>query len=770
MSAPALMKLIIEHLRGSVASFELPFEKGKKLTVVYGENGTGKSTICDALEFLGKGKVGSLDNRGLGRTSRFWNTVSKTSADITVTLETAGGSCHGRMVKDNVVVDPPEARPRVEALRRSQILDLLEAQPGERYAAISRFIDVSSIETSENALRRLISEESRNRDLAAAGILENRRTLEQFWEAAGHPGTNALDWATTESQRDPLASEPELLALRALQAAYARLFDHRDRLPVAAQTVLAAREFAAAAQQRAEESSQAIVEGAPELVVILTSARDYLQNHPDDAVCPLCGSAAAVQDLPMRIAERLGAFTSLQQAQAASKDAQTTLQRAEQAQELLNAQVQQDAASFEQACADYPWSADIPLPTASAPQDLASLADWLAATAELPDQWGLAEAARQDQQQFLTALKSALQTYNENMEGQQELDVLLPNLQRTLEIVEEERKAFLDDLLKTIAAEVGRMYEEVHPGEGLNQISLGLDSSKRASLEIGTSFGGLTGRPPQAYLSQAHLDTLGLCVFLALATLDDPANTILVLDDVLASVDEPHTDRLILMLYTEVAKFRHCIITTHYGPWKHKFRWGWLKNGQCHFIELSRWTLADGMTVIRSVPDIEKLKELLTDSSPDPQLICAKAGVVLEAALDFLTLLYECSVPRKHEARYTLGELLPAINKKLRTALRVEVLTGIDAAGAKQYQEISLTTVLSELDRVAQTRNVVGCHFNAIAFDLLEGDALYFGQLVMQLIEALADPDAGWPRNSKSGTYWANAGETRRLYPLKQPS
>ncbi len=67
MSDSALKALIIEHLRGSVVPFNLPFDKNKKLTVIYGENGTGKSTICDAFEFLGKGKVGSLENRGRGK-------------------------------------------------------------------------------------------------------------------------------------------------------------------------------------------------------------------------------------------------------------------------------------------------------------------------------------------------------------------------------------------------------------------------------------------------------------------------------------------------------------------------------------------------------------------------------------------------------------------------------------------------------------------------------------------------------------------------------
>src|SRR3546814_10024695 len=67
-----------------------------------------------------------------------------------------------------------------------------------------------------------------------------------------------------------------------------------------------------------------------------------------------------------------------------------------------------------------------------------------------------------------------------------------------------------------------------------------------------------------------------------------PENKLLVLDDVLGSVDEPHVDRIIEMIYDVISKFRHCVVTTHYGPWRHKYRWGWLKNGQCQFVELSR--------------------------------------------------------------------------------------------------------------------------------------------------------------------------------------
>jgi hypothetical protein len=189
-------------------------------------------------------------------------------------------------------------------------------------------------------------------------------------------------------------------------------------------------------------------------------------------------------------------------------------------------------------------------------------------------------AKLQDKKQFLGTLKRTLAILDENEKSAAELETLLPKLKSALKIVEDERRTFTDETLGSIAGQVGLLYEKVHPGEGLDKVSLGrLDPKKKASLDIGASFCGKADTPPPAYFSDSHLDTLGLCVFLALAGRDSPSETILVLDDVLASVDEPHVDRLIEMLYDQAVTFRHCIITTHYRPWKEKLRWGWLQNG-----------------------------------------------------------------------------------------------------------------------------------------------------------------------------------------------
>lgn len=764
-----LKQLSISHLRGSVIPFVLPFEKGKKLTVIYGENGTGKSTICDAFEFLGNGNVGSLENRGLGKTNRFWPSLGKKPSDISVCLESAGSTCQAMIGKSEVVVRPAESRPHVEVLRKTKILSLIQATPGGRYEAIRKFIDVSATENAEAALQQLINELHRGRDIAIARVQENEDELRRSWETAGKPKADLFAWAKEEANKKIDTYDTEISALNSLQIAYNRLTDYPEKLKTADQVLKDAQAANSAAKKSVEDCVRNVSQDAEETIAILVAAQGYLLKHPAPSVCPLCESSEKIADLANRVSQRIKPFSSLQTAQSQTRTTEQGVQRALQSIQNLLESAKQHAIDFEDQRKKYTWPNDVALPTSPAPEDASSLAEWLVASAHLPKAWKDAEATRYDKKQFVGNLKKALKNWQDNTEAQKNIDRLLPRLQKALEILQEERRNFTDDILSNISKEVGRLYEVVHPSEGLEKISLQLDPNKRASLEIGANFCGCD-TPPQAYYSDSHLDTLGLCIYLALATMDQPENTILVLDDVLASIDEPHVDRLIEMLYSEVVRFRHCLITTHYGPWKHKLRWGWLQNGQCQFVELAKWTNHSGLSTIRSVPDIESLKDLLAKTSPDPQLVCAKAGFILEAALNFLTLLYECPVPRKSEDRYTLGDLLPAIDKKLRQALTIDVLTGRDKDDKPIYKSVSLTPMIEELTRIAQARNVFGCHFKTLSFELLDNDALIFGRQVLEFMDVLTDSDAGWPKNDKSGKYWATSGETRRLSPLKRPS
>lgn len=774
MTPPSLSSLKIESLRGAATQFELPFEKNKKLIIIYGENGTGKSTVCDAFDLLGNGKVGSLDTRGLGITRKYWPTVGKTAADVKVTLTTSGGDCCVSLGKVDVVVSNPSLRPQVAVLRRAQILGLIEAKPADRYKEISRFVDVSGVEESETALRKLISDKTRENEIAVARVGENHSEIHRFWRESGTAikGTDALAWAKQEVQRDRSQLAERKNILGQLITLWDALLVHPQKV-AALQNQLETNEAELGTSQASLTKLQESVAGDYlEVLDLLKAAQLHLHKHPNLDACPLCGSSEYAEGLAEKVNKRIesqGLYGQLEQAKLNIAEKETAVLQTRQRLDDAKASAQQDA----QALQDYSEGSDIPsdlvMPSFPLPTDTAKWSEWQITHQSEKDTWSNSAEALIEDSRFIATLSASLNVLEQNESAAKDFDTLLPRLKKTLELVEAERKKFTDTVLATISARVGELYEAVHPGEGLNKIGLALDSAKRASLEITTEFGGKLDTPPQAYFSDSHLDTLGLCVFLALAERDSPESKILVLDDVLGSVDEPHVDRVIEMIYDVTAKFRHCLVTTHYGPWRHKYRWGWLKNGQCQFLELTRWSLSKGISHSRSVPEAERLRGLLKDSSPDHQAICAKAGVILEAVLDFLTQLYECSVPRRPGSNYTLGDLLPAIDGKLKKALRVEHRME-NGSGVVTYAEKFLDSHITEIARIAQVRNVAGCHFNALSFDLLDSDSIAFGTEVLALTDALIDHDIGWPRNGKSGSYWATTGETRRLHPLKKPN
>ncbi|MEK6409535.1 MAG: AAA family ATPase [Acidobacteriota bacterium] len=775
-----LHKLEIDALRGATKPFALTFEKGKKITILYGENGSGKSTICDALEFLGKGNVGSLDNRGLGKTGSFWHSTGRRPDELSVTLSTSSGEWEGRLVRSKVVVKPNASHPRTEVLRKNQILSLIAGQPKNRYDAISPFIDIASVEQCEAVLRKLLDHEKSSRDTASARIEENRVAVENFWTEAGTPPPNALDWARVESSKDTSGLEAEIENLETFVNAMARLVDQKASLAQRSNEVVPLEATYEASAKSVEEEEERLSKGSSELVGILEAAKSYFHDHRDVEACPLCESAEYAATLPAKVDEKLQSVRSLAEAIRIRSQAQKKL-------EFAKEQTTRGARAFVELAVDFSIrvKADQLPENVVVPMDLKESAAALAASEiEVASRIALADELSRSVEQFLATLKEvlekrkaergflqtlkrAVETYDTNFDAHKDLDVLIPRLEQALEEMEKERREFVDEILGKIAARVGELYEEIHEGEGLSKISLLLDPKRRASLDILATFPGTKEAPPGAYFSDSHLDSLGLCIFLALAELGDAANTILVLDDVIASADEPHCERIIELLYTVANNFEHCIFTTHYRPWKEKYRWGWLQNGQCHFEELLTWHHDAGIKLGKTLPPLEELQGLLAAPQPSVQLATASAGVLLEAILKFLVDLYECSVPSK--PRLTLGDLLPNVKGKLRSAMRVERLEkGED--GSATYKEHSLGPLLDDLQKIAQTRNIFGAHFSELAYHLPEADALRFAKTVLTLADHLIDLDSGWPRSDKSGSYWSNSKQTRRLHPLKQPA
>lgn len=765
-----LKSLTLTAFRGSASTFTLNFEKGKKLTLIYGENGTGKTTICDAFEFLAKDNVGSLDSRGLGAGVRkFWRTVGKQPQDFAVELTTSDGACTGKLA-GNLTTVLNGVAPKVELLRQRQISELIETQPAKRYEAVKRFIDIDAFERSEEALRqqgKALSTELTSAQRAEAQSLEE---LQSSYEAAESPaGLNAVEWAKQKLAEPTTGLEADIKAIGKLRIAFEALKAFPENLTGKRTNLATAQTNADAADQTQIDALATVDSAAAERTHVLTAGKAYLDAHPDAEQCPLCESNENLATLATAVDATLLQLSALTSANQKKEQAHTALNNAKTALQQAEADYAKAVATLSNVQAAHQWKAGVQLLASAPPSDPAALPVWLTANEAVAASWINNESDWVGETKFHAQLKAAADRYDTNAARVTELSTLIPLLDQALTACVEERQKFTDGIISAIAKEVGKLYEKVHPNEGLDKIALELDPNQRASLNLGATFEGHDVKP-QAYFSQSHLDTLGLCVFLALAARDRASETVLILDDVLGSVDEPHVERVIGMIYEVSAEFQHTIVTTHYRPWREKYRWGRLKPDQmCQFIELKPWDIVSGLAAKGARPEILWLKKYLNEDEKDLQTICAKAGFILEEALDYLTWLYECRLPRKDGAAYTLGELLDAVSGKLRSALIVEVrhlVEGDEPAVTK----IALLSLLDELSGIAKIRNVVGAHFNKLAFEMPEADTLKFGGLVEQLADALICPDHGWPSNDKSGSYWRNSGDTRRLHPLKKPS
>jgi hypothetical protein len=365
----------------------------------------------------------------------------------------------------------------------------------------------------------------------------------------------------------------------------------------------------------------------------------------------------------------------------------------------------------------------------------------------------------------LGLLQRAVSEIEENKRKAFDLHRQLERAQAVVKVVEGHRKKFVDGILEGISRDVGDLCEKIHPGEGIKIRSF-LNPKTRASLELVGEFEGVPDVPPQAYYSESHLDTLGVCIFLALAKRSEGQDSVVVLDDVVTSVDGPHTARFLDMLVDESEHFSQLVIATHYRPWLEHFRHARGPGAKVKRVRLERWSLARGIRPGDDKLAVQQLRDEAAARPFDRQVVASKAGIILESLLDQLALHYQCKVARKPEPIYTLQELLDCFDKRLRRALQCSCYTD-----GKLVKETAIGPLLDAVAGHTWIRNQVGCHWSSAGFDASEADVLEFAEKTVALADAVICPKCGMlPLKNKTGSYWQCGcadGEGLRLSPLE---
>ncbi|NLF77754.1 MAG: AAA family ATPase, partial [Chloroflexi bacterium] len=197
MSKP-ITKIQMTGFRGAIGAFELDFDPKKDFTMLFGENGSGKSSILDAMDVVCRGTNGCLDGIGVGQNpGKYLCALGCQAATLKVTVHSNGENWTGTMRRNAINVAGPALKPKVKILRRNAILELVLAQPSDRYKALRHFIDIACVEQSEGTLQQKLADTDRAITTAIGDKDRMATQLDNLWEAEGRPGPGqtAMAWA-----------------------------------------------------------------------------------------------------------------------------------------------------------------------------------------------------------------------------------------------------------------------------------------------------------------------------------------------------------------------------------------------------------------------------------------------------------------------------------------------------------------------------------------------------------------------------------------------
>ncbi len=169
-------------------------------------------------------------------------------------------------------------------------------------------------------------------------------------------------------------------------------------------------------------------------------------------------------------------------------------------------------------------------------------------------------------------------------------------------------KVELDHFINMFSTKLNEYYTYMHPGENISNIQVKIieeeDNLKGITIEY--NFHNMFISPPQKYLSESHLNSLGIALFLTSVEAFNIRNKFFILDDIISSFDTEHRKRVIDLLLEKFADYQ-IIMLTHEKEWfdlvKHSVK------GRGWYINVIKWSSENGSFLDPSYIELKNIIE-----------------------------------------------------------------------------------------------------------------------------------------------------------------
>jgi energy-coupling factor transporter ATP-binding protein EcfA2 len=589
--------------RGVPGEMVVDFGKGESIAV-YGDNGTGKSTIADALEWYFTGEIELLQHEGRQHAVRH---VGGERDDVTSVEVVTSGSLGGK------ATFPEERTPEsLQATRRETFLlrgrtlaDFINKTKTEKWKALVEILGLDAIESLREDLQRARNDlrkeaktsdeqvESCRRALSSEGETVTRETvLESLQQICSMLGVDA------PSSFDEVIDPAWITAAIGASATAAEQPSERESLLAEIKAL-----SPPSVDTRGLEAWNRLVVTDPGKLLARTSlvreAKRLVDTGSLDGRCPLCGQKVDEKTLARNIERALVELLEASQDLESARDALS--QQADDLSTALDRRRSIHARAGAQSL-DLP-----PLPAlaqgslidsveALARVDVDAITAWLAeikkwdrAAGKLAQKESRSKPGTRDTQLvMLAALCQQVKTWRTAERRSERARKALGLADRIFDAYQTKQKEDLATLLTQISHRVAEVYSALHPGEDLAGVSIEPWTAK--GVELAIEFYGSRQRPPHGVLSESHLNSLAIALFLAMAETFNEQLGFLVLDDVINSFDVEHRGRLAELLADGFPGWQLIVLTHDQQFFEHLSR----RAPSWRRLELTSWSYASG--------------------------------------------------------------------------------------------------------------------------------------------------------------------------------
>ncbi len=231
----------------------------------------------------------------------------------------------------------------------------------------------------------------------------------------------------------------------------------------------------------------------------------------------------------------------------------------------------------------------------------------------------------------------------------------------------EETKKSIQESFDAISSDVAAYFKILErDNEVLGAPKIKLYSERDKAVELEIIFGGDPISPAYKFLSESQLNSFGLSIFLASVKQFNPNFKFIILDDVINSFDTYKRPRVIDLLSEHFSDYQ-ILLLTHDSIWLDRLQKSFPQWIRKRFFG---WDYTIGPRIEAGKNSYEQIDDLLLKDKPADA--GRTFGVYLEWILKELCENLEASVKYNRRNEYTLFELFQAFKKRMKKKLRAD--------------------------------------------------------------------------------------------------